>query len=151
MPGTQLFQREKVRVEPSAADHVSSRRRKKDLPASREKRRGEQNRRANLRAQTRIEIACSQFVRFYPKCIRRGPLRFRAYRLDELDQCLDVTDVRHVLEIHRLLLQESGSNYWQLRVLVAGRRNCSVEGTATLDDVLDGWHFSHLYGAELGG
>jgi hypothetical protein len=26
-----------------------------------------------------------------------------------------------------------------------------VEGTATLDDVLDGRHFSHLCGANLGG
>ena len=54
--GAESLEREEVRVEPTTTDDVAAGRRQRDLTAAREQRAGEQDRRANLSAEIRIEI-----------------------------------------------------------------------------------------------
>jgi len=86
---------------------------------NREQRAGKQNRCANLRAQSRIEIAGSELVRFDSKCVRASPLRFRTDGDDQLDQCLDVPDMRDVLEVNRFVREQRGCDDRQRGVLVS--------------------------------
>ena len=74
----QTFEREEVRVEPSAADDVTAGRRQLDLTAARQQRRGQQNRRADLPTQLGVELRGLHRLGVYLQRIPLGPLDVRA-------------------------------------------------------------------------
>ena len=93
----QPLEREKMGVDAPPSDDVAARRRKLDVTASREQRAGEQNRRANLLAQLRIEVRRANRLGVDAQGVARGPGDVHPRRGDELDERLDVADARHVL------------------------------------------------------
>src|SRR5205814_6841657 len=92
----ELLERKKVCVEAAATDDVASGRRQRDLTAPSEKGRGKEYRRANLRAKLGIEIPRVNFLGVNLERIRRCPFDQYSDRPDQLHQCFDVADVRHV-------------------------------------------------------
>ena len=119
--GAEPLEREEVRVEAAAADHVAARRRQLDLAAAREQRRGEQDRRANARAQRRVERRRAHRLRVNAQRVAGRPLGLRARGPHELDQRLEVADARHVLERDGLVGEQRGRDDRQGGVLVAAR------------------------------
>ena len=73
----ELLEREEVRVDAAAADDVAARRRQLDLAAAREQRRGEEDRRADLPAELRIELRGPNDLRVDVERVARRPLGVR--------------------------------------------------------------------------
>src|SRR4029078_2681002 len=100
---SELLESKKVRIESAAPDDISSWRRQHYLATAREERCGQKNRRANLRAQTGVEVARGKLVSFDSQRVRSCPLRPGAHGLNQFNQSFDIPDVRNVLEMDRLL------------------------------------------------
>ena len=129
-----------MRVDATAADDVAAGRRKNDLTAAGEERSREQNRRANLSAEHRIQIGRRHGFRVHVQRVPLGPPDVDAGRGDELDQRLDVPDARHVLQEHGLVGEQCGADDGKRGVLVAGRRDRSGKRLPSLDDELQSVH-----------
>ena len=117
---TELLEGVHVRVEPAPADDVTSGRRNDRLAAAREKRTGEEDRRADTSAELLVELVARRLGRM-DHDLAVPPLDGRAEMLDELEHRLDIEDARDVRERHRLVGQEAGGDDRQGRVLVPGR------------------------------
>ncbi len=136
----ELLQREEVRVEATATDHVAAGRRQAHFPAPRQERRGEQDGRADARAQLGIECGGAHLPGVDDEGVARGPFGARAHGADELDERLHVADARDVLERDRLIREERCGDDGQRRVLVAGGANGAGEALTSLDDELQRGH-----------
>ena len=115
----ELLERQKVRVDAPAPDDVAARRRQFDFAAPREHRPGEQDRRANLLAELRIELVGADGLGVNLERVSRAPAHVGARGRHELDQRLDVADARHVFERDRMLGQQRGAHDRQRGVLVS--------------------------------
>src|SRR6185437_12202351 len=133
--GAELLEREEVRVDPPATDDIPSRRRQRDGAAACEQRTSEEDRRANARAELRVERARLYDLRLDHERVARGPFGGDAERAYQLDERLDVANVRDVLEGDLLIGEKRGGDDRQRGVLVAGRMNRAGERVSTFDDV----------------
>jgi len=138
--GTELLERQEVRVHASAADDIAARGRKNELTAPCEEGSGQQNGRPDLLAEHGIELCSTHGLRVDSEGIPAGPLRTRADRLEQQDQRLHVLDARHVGQVNRLVAEEGRGDDGECGVLVARGADASGEALASLNDVLHGWH-----------
>jgi hypothetical protein len=130
------LEREEVRVETPAPDHVAARGRERDHAGAREERRREQDGGTDALAELGVERIAADGTRRDQERVRTGPLCGRPRLADELEQALDIADARHVLERDGLLGEEGGADDRERGVLVAGGRYRPLEGPATFDDEL---------------
>ena len=94
----ELLERVDVGVEAAAPDHVAARRRHGDLAEPRQQRRGEEERRADVAREVRVEARLRDAGRVDSDVVRPGPLDVGAEIAHELDHRLDVADPRDVRE-----------------------------------------------------
>src|SRR5450759_823481 len=141
--GAELLESEEVGVEPSASDHVAAGWWQRHVSAAREKGRGEKDRRSDLGAQHRIEIGRTQFLGEDIERVPPNPFHGGADRANELDERLDVTDPRNVLQMYFVLRKKRRGHNRQRGVLVSGRPNRATEGSASLDDELQCRHVDY--------
>ena len=139
--GAEALEREEMRVEAAAADHVAARRGELDVPAPREQRRREQDRRADARAQRRVERRRADGFRVDAQRVAAGPFRVRAGGPHEIDERLEIADARDVVEGDRLIGQQRGRDDRQRGVLVAARANGAAQPVTAFDDEL---HCGHV-------
>jgi uncharacterized protein YoxC len=132
---TELLEGQEVRVDAPATDDVAARRRKRNGAASREQRAGEKDRGTDPRAELRVQRARLYDFCLYQKRIARGPFGGDAQRANQLDERLDVANVRDVLEYDLLIGEERGRDDGQRSVLVAGRMDRAGKRVSTFDDV----------------
>jgi len=144
--GTQLLEREKVRVHATAADDVTARRGQDDFTTACEQRPSEEDRRADLLAQVRVELRDAECLGVDGQRISAGPLGTGSDGLEQQDQRLDVLDTRNVGEVDRLVAEERGRDDRQRRVLVARGADASGETGPALDEILHCWHWRRAMG-----
>jgi len=132
---TELLEGQEVRVDPPAPDDVATGRRKSDRAASREQRPGEKDRGTDPGAEFRVQRARLYDLRLDRKRIARRPLGGDAQRANQLDERLDVANVRDVLEYDLLIGEQRGRDDGQRSVLVAGRMDRAGKRVSTFDDV----------------
>ena len=99
--GTELLERQEVRVHPAPADHVSAGRRERDRAEAGEQRPGQQDRRADPGAERRVERLGPHASRVDPDQVGAGPFD-RGTEIDQdREHRLDIPDARDVVELHR--------------------------------------------------
>jgi hypothetical protein len=101
-------QREEVRVDAPAADHVAARRRHLGPAEAAEQRAGQQDRRADLLGQPLVEGAGRDVGGADTDLVRPGPGDLGPQVVEQLEHRLDVADARHVRELDGLGGQQRG-------------------------------------------
>ena len=92
-------------VESPPSNDVTAGRRQCDLTAPRQHRCGEQNRRADLSTELRIELRGANALGVDQQCVSLLPVGGYPGRANELDQSLDIADARNVFECDRLIAE----------------------------------------------
>jgi hypothetical protein len=122
-----------VRVEPAPADHVAAGRRHARAAQACEQRAGEQERRADLARERRVQLVRGDVGCMDADLVLADPLRVRAERGDQSHHRVDVADPRHVAQHDRLAREQAGGEHRQRAVLVPGGANPAAQGVAALD------------------
>ena len=94
--GAELFEGQKMRVEPAPADDVAAGRRQHHLAAAGQQRSRQQDRGADPRAQLRIEIGGANAFGVDGERVARLPFGRCADRADQFDQRFGIANPRHV-------------------------------------------------------
>jgi putative nucleotidyltransferase with HDIG domain len=129
----ELGERVDVRVEAAPADHVAAGRRHDGPGDAREQRTGEEERRANPAGELGIELVRVERRRVDADLVRRSPVDICAEIGDQLHHRLDVPDVRHVRQAHRLIGQQARREDRKRAVLVPRSANRPVQRPAPFD------------------
>src|SRR5438128_2519106 len=122
-----------MRADAPPADHVAARRREAHPAEAREHRAGQQDRRADARAQGRIELARLGARGIHLHGVRTEPAHFRAEMRQQREHRLDVADVRHVVDAAGPIGEQRCLEDRKDRVLVAGRADRAFHGAAARD------------------
>ena len=131
--GAERLERQDVRVDAAAADHVAARRRHV-AAAAREQRAGEQDRRADAAAERRSSVVFETNSARISGRSAAVHSTLGAEIGDQLEHHLDVADARHVGQPDGAVGQQRRSDDGQRRVLVALGGDGPGEGTSALDD-----------------
>ena len=138
----QLHQREEVRVQGPAADHVSARRGKEDTSLPRQQGPGQQDGSADLQREMRRDLLAQDVQGVDPVLVVPDLLHRAAQHLEDLDHHVHVLDVGEIAQHHGLVGQERRGKAGERGVLVPARGDPALEGKTAFDDVLVRGHWS---------
>ena len=140
----QLFECEEVRIHPAAADDVATGRRQRDLSEAREQRAGEQDRRADLRAEARVECLRARRAWIDPEVVGAGPFHRGTEVHQQFAHRLDVANAWHLVQLHQAIGEECGGEDREGGVLVTGGTDRAAQGATTVHDEAWRHHSSSL-------
>ena len=133
--GAELLQREEMGVHPAPADDVAARRGQGDRAEPREHRAGQQDRRADLGAERRVERLGAQrpgcrparvFAAVHSACAPRSS--------EQREHRLDVADAGDVVELDDAVGEHGGGEDRERGVLVAGGADGAAQRTTAADE-----------------
>ena len=136
-----------MRVETTTANDVTAGRGQRHTAAARQQRTSEQDRRANLLAQDRVEVRGMNVLRVQAQTVRPDPFRLGTHRAQQQHQCLDVTNPRDILQTDLVFRQQRRSHDRQRGVLVSGRTDRSRQSMPTFHHIPQ---TGHAYAPERG-
>ena len=119
----EALERQEVRVDAAATDHVAARRRERDASEPRQHRPGQQDRGADLFAQRRVERLRLGAARIDFHSIGPVPLHARPDVLQQRQERLNVANARDIVDTTRTVGEECRRENRKGRVLVAGGAN----------------------------
>ncbi len=135
-----------MRIDASASDGIATRLRHRHPAAAREKRAGEEDRRANLLRELDVRIGADLALRVDADDVLLETLDARAKPFENLQHHPNVLNVRQVSQDDRLIGEQAGGKDRQSGVLVPARPDRSFQPAATFDYETFGHREGIVYG-----
>ena len=132
--GAELLEREEMGVHAAPADHVTTRRRQRDRAEPGEHRPREQDGRADLGAESRVERLGTHRVGVHLHRVRRRPLGRGAEVLEHREHRFDVANAGDVVQLDDAVGEQGGGEDRERRVLVAGRTHGAAQRTTAANE-----------------